>query len=229
MSTITYTAQREIPKTGYQVGALNAISAQASDNSFNSTDTGVLIDGLTAGQWLKVTGFDNDDNNGWFLVAQDATAYKILTPDAADTGGLGRDLIDEAGANILLVGYIRGAGQQYSLEFYSERVERSVKVKRTDQQPMGGGAPEVLLQRREVFYDVMVLGPNGELLTEEMMPQWREFLASVEGGESFTMDRYGSLASPDNPETVVMASTDYDEERVGSVRLYKIGFKVRVL
>jgi hypothetical protein len=133
---------------------------------------------------------------------------------------------------ISIVGYRRGLNQSYSLEFYSERVDRSVKVKRSAAQPMGGGAPEVLTYRRETFVDVTVLGPLGALLTETQILQWREFLASVEGGETFTFDRYGTVAAPVEPKSAMLESTDYSEERIagaGNAGLYKLSFQVRLL
>lgn len=128
--------------------------------------------------------------------------------------------------------YVRALGGSYTLEFYSEKVDRSVKVKRSMQQPIGGGAPEVLTYRRETFVDVTVLGPLGALLTEAQILQWREFLASVEGGETFTFDRYGTVAVPVEAKTAILASEDYTEERitgVGNAGLYKLSCQVRLL
>jgi len=94
---------------------------------------------------------------------------------------------------------------------------------------MGGGAPETLLYRRETFVDLTVIGPTGDGLTEAMMPQWREFLASVEGGETFTLDRYGTIAIPVEAKLAMLASEEYMEERVASMRIYKLSFQARLL
>lgn len=145
----------------------------------------------------------------------------------------GAALVTEAaGPTVTITGYKRGLGQSYNLEFYSERVDRSVQVKRSLQQPLGGGAPEVLTFRRETYVDLVVLGPLGALLTETQMLQWREFLASVEGGETFTFDRYGTIAAPVEAKTAMLASDDYTEERIagaGNAGLYKLSIRVRLL
>lgn len=142
----------------------------------------------------------------------------------------GRALVTEAAGPVVTIqGYKRGLGVDYNLEFYSEQVERSVQLKRSQQQPMGGGAPEVLFMRREEFFDVTVIGPLGDPLTEAEMPQWREFFASVEGGELFTLDRYGTLISPVEPRSAILSSESYAEARVASMRRYRLSFQVRVL
>ena len=42
-----------------------------------------------------------------------------------------------------------------------------------------------------------------------------EFLASVENGEGFTFDRYGTVASPDNPVACIMVSASYPTTETG--------------
>jgi hypothetical protein len=91
---------------------------------------------------------------------------------------------------------------------------------------------ETLTFGREVFIDVVALGPLGALITEAQMLQWREFLASVEGQETFTFDRYGTLAAPVEPRVAQLDSADYIEERiagVGNAGLYKLAFRVKLL
>lgn len=223
MGTITYTALREFEPTGY-VKSGTDISAAAADDSFNATST--VLTGLLNNEWILVSGFANAANNGWFQASANSTSTKI----AQDTT---TSLVTEAaGPVVSIVGYRRGLNQSYSLEFYSERVDRSVKVKRNEQQPMGGGAPEVLTYRRETFVDVTILGPLGALLTEVQILQYREFLASVEGGETFVFDRYGTVAVPVEPKTAILANADYSEDRIagaGNAGMYKLSFQVRLL
>ncbi len=45
-------------------------------------------------------------------------------------------------------------------------------------------------------WDVTVIVPNGQ---REL---WREFVASVAGGEEFTFDAFGTIAAPDDPLAV---------------------------
>jgi len=227
MSTITYAAKREIEPTGYSKTGTD-ISVDATDDSFNvvGSPSGTNLTGLLNNEWAKVSGFlVNDLNNGWFQSSADSTSSKI----AQDTT---TSLVTEAdGASVTIVGYKRGLGESYQLEFYSEVSDRSVKSERTVNQPMDNVAAEVVLYRQEVFIDLTVLGPEGALITEALMLQYREFLASVSGGEIFIFDRYGTIASPVEPKNAQLSSDDYKEERIagaGASGLYKLSFKVRL-
>jgi hypothetical protein len=135
----------------------------------------------------------------------------------------GRALVTAAaGPVVTLTGYKRGLGQSYSLEPQFEQAERSVKMKRNEVQPLADVPPEVLLHRRETHFEMLT-----DILTEAELPQWREFLASVAAGESFTLDRYGTLAAPVEARQAVLASDDYSEKRLGG-QLYRIAFSARV-
>ena len=126
---------------------------------------------------------------------------------------------------VTITGYKRGLEQSYSLEFKAEQVDRKVKVKRSTQQPIGGGAPETLLYRQEATVDVLT-----EVLSEaSQVPQFREFLASASAGEIFTFDRYGTIASPVDPRQAILESADYDEQRVMATLQQRISFTVRLL
>lgn len=85
------------------------------------------------------------------------------------------------------------------------------------------GTQEVLRYRGDVLYDVTV-----NEVPHATMPLWREFLESVDGGEQFTFDAYGTIASPDNAEFCVMDTNAYTEQRIQSTMIYNISFRVRV-
>lgn len=121
--------------------------------------------------------------------------------------------------------FARIPGQSYSLEFKAEKVDRSEDVKRSMQQPIGGGAPEVLNYRSEVYVDVLT-----EILDEAtQVPQVREFLASVQAGEVFIFDRYGTIAAPVDPRQAMLSSEKYAEQRVMTSLRQRIPFQVRLL
>src|SRR5678816_2434579 len=208
MAFISYTALREFEPTGFLVSS-NDISAAAADDSFNLIGSPApSFSGLLDNEWILVSGFTTAANNGWFQANGASTSTKI-TQDTSTS------LVNEGpGPVVSIIGYRRGLNQSYTLEFYSEKVDRSVNVKRSVKQPIGGGAPESLTYRRETFIDVTVLGPLGALITESQMLQWREFLASVEGGEIFTFDRYGTFALPVESKSAILDSDSYSEERV---------------
>lgn len=168
--------------------------------------------------------------NGTTIVASTGETWTINQSGTPAALLQGSPLVTAAaGPSVSIAGYKRGLGQNYNLEFYSGMIDRSVKVMRTSHQPLGGGAPETLLQRRETYVDVTVIGPNGDGIPEASMPQWREFLASVEGGEPFIYDRYGTIASPVEPKSAMLSSDGYQERRIDSIRSYTLAFQVRLL
>ena len=214
MSVFTYTALREIEPTGYSKAASD-ISVAAADDSFNQVAAGLL--GLLDNEWFLVAGYANAVNNGWFQANGNSTTTKI-TQDTTTS------LVTEAaGPAVTIVGYKRGLNQSYSLEIGATG-DRNAKVTRNVQQPMGGGAPEVLLHRRETLIQITT-----GYISEAQIAQWREFLASVEGGETFTLDLLGTVAAPDDPVSAMLASEEYTEMRVGDSSSYQLSFSVRLL
>jgi len=213
MSVFTYTALREIEPTGYSKAASD-ISVAAADDSFNQIAAGLL--GILDNEWFLVAGYANAANNGWFQANGNATTTKIMQDTTAA-------LVTEAvGPAVTIAGYKRGLNQSYSLEI-GVRSERSAKVNRNVQQPLGGGAPEVLLHRRDT-----VIAVTTGYISEAQIGQWREFLASVEGGETFTIDLLGTVAVPVDPLSAMLESEEYTEMRVGDSSSYQLSFSVRI-
>ena len=68
------------------------ISASATDNSFNSTSTD--FSSVEVGQWIKVDGFTNSENNGYFQVTSVSTNKLIVTAGT---------LVDEAAGNTITI------------------------------------------------------------------------------------------------------------------------------
>ena len=64
--------------------------------------------------------------------------------------------------------------------------------------------------------------------------QMREFIQSVFGSAEFTFDPHGTIASPDNPLTVVLVPGSNTYTRVGPTAqtaspTFKVAFKIRVV
>jgi len=215
MSVFSYTALREIEPTGYSKTGTD-ISVAAADDSFNQIAAGLL--GLLDDQWFLVAGYANAVNNGWFQANGNSTTTKI-TQDTTTS------LVTEAaGPSVTIVGYYRGLGESYNLETDSEQISRSVAVNRNVKKPLDGGAPEVLLHAREVFIDVRT-----GYIPEAQIKQWREFLASVEGGETLTFDAYGTVAVPVDPVSVILETADYSDARIRGALMYQLSLKLRLL
>jgi len=215
MSVFTYTALREFEPTGFNKTGVD-ISAAAGDDSFNATSTN--LSGVLDNQWVLVAGFANAANNGWFQANGNSTSAKITQDTTASL------VTEAAGPSVNIAAYYRGLGQSYNLEIGLERVDRSVKVRRNEQHPLGGGAPEVLTYSRG-----QLVGVRTDYITEAQIKQWREFLASVEGGETFTFDRYGTLAAPVDPRTAELADPDYSEDRLRGQMRYQLSLKIMIL
>lgn len=217
MGAITYTALRQFEPTGFSKTGTD-ISAAAGDDSFNATST--VLSGVLDNEWVLVSGFANAANNGWFQANGNSTSTKISQDTTTSL------VTEAAGPSVTIVGYKRGLNQSYSMDFGVEKADRRVKTMRSSHQPMGGGAPEVLNYRDEQYVDVAT-----SIVAEALLAQWREFLASVSGGESFSFDRYGTTASPIEAKTVMLASEDYIEQREGTAYpgRYRFSFQVRLL
>lgn len=217
MAAITYTATRELEATGYAKNGTD-ISVAGGDDSFNAVST--VLSGLLAGQWVNTAGFANAANNGWFHINVNSLAAKI-TQDTTTS------LVTElAGAAVTLTGYKRGYGQQYSMDFGVEQANRQFNDQKSVHQPIGGGQPETIFYRT----DKLVMVRTG-VIDEASLAQWREFMASVAGGETFTLDRYGSVASPVEAKVAIVDTKSYTEEREGVnyPGKYRIGFSARLL
>ena len=213
MARITYTAKREIePSTVAQIISAG-ISVASADDSFNAA---AGLSGLLNDEWILVSGFANAVNNGWFQLSANSTSTKISQDTTTAL------VTEAAGPSITIKGYKRGFNQQYNIDnFLVEQANRNVKIIKNVQRALGGGQPEVLTHRRDVMIDVTT-----GLILETNIKQWREFLASVEGGELFTFDRYGTIAVPVEPLQVYLADDGYTETRDSNLMRYRISFTV---
>lgn len=83
------------------------------------------------------------------------------------------------------------------------------------------GRQETTFHRRDTYYQL-----NINRLSASTLPPLRSFLHSVEKGETFTLDRYGSAAVPDDPVSVI-AEPGFTEQRSGFDDYYTVSMKVR--
>ena len=67
---------------------------------------------------------------------------------------------------------------------------------------------------------------TSDLITHANLAYWYEFLDSVDAGETFVLDPYGTVASPD---TLINVKLDGDpsEPRINSTMNYRVTFKAR--
>ena len=86
-----------------------------------------------------------------------------------------------------------------------------------------GGAVESILNRHERRYNCVSEHLEPDSIVDLQMI---EFLTSVENGETFTFDRNGTVAQPDNPVTCIMVSSQFPSEEVAKT-YHQYGFVIR--
>jgi hypothetical protein len=222
MTAITYVAKRNIHQTGVgfitqtDIGADTTGSPEVSvfnSNGSPSTDLSVF----TNGYWVYVTGFTNTENNGWHQI--EGTPSNVSLPIYEFYGAL---VTEAAGNEITIAEYYRGYNQSYNLETNSRIVTMpSDEGVRTESVSLNGQR-ETLFFRFSERYSV-----QSGILTAAEFGQWREFFASVMGGEAFTLDPYGTISAPDNPLTVYLNGNP-SYSRVGNAAEYIVNFTVDV-
>lgn len=86
------------------------------------------------------------------------------------------------------------------------------------------GKREVIRHREDVNWDI-----TATIIPEAQLELWYEFLSSVVSGETFQFDAFGTYASPNNLQTVILLSDGWSENPMSEVNDYfEIQFQLRV-
>jgi hypothetical protein len=107
------------------------------------------------------------------------------------------------------------------LDFSVSKIDRSTKPVVGSMTSLSGWQ-ETMRDRTDVFFAVLTL----PVLAADF-DDFQQFLDSVDGGELFTFDPYGTIAVPVDAQQCILASKGYKEKRV-SQRYLSVSFKVRV-
>lgn len=107
-------------------------------------------------------------------------------------------------------------------DFEVAKADRKTKTDRKDHIALGGAQASIKNRTDEQY----MIGTIPVL--EADFPDFRQFLDSVDAGEQFTLDPYGTLASPVLALNCVMVSKGYKEKRI-SERWLSTSFEVRVV
>ena len=99
------------------------------------------------------------------------------------------------------------ASSSYGFDVKLQHFEVSMEFPGTQHVSMSG-IVETILRRSTDLYLVTLVFPNS------LLDDVREFLYSVAGGETFQFDAEGSIATPDNPVDMVMASRTVPQIRI---------------
>lgn len=111
-------------------------------------------------------------------------------------------------------------GTEYSFDIELTRNQLIPRMDKTSPRSISGQRVTVL-RNVEVSYSIQTAPVNDPALIASM----REFLFSVAGGEQFTLDAMGSLATPDNPITVELQG-NFSENLVDISGYYTFSFQV---
>jgi len=110
----------------------------------------------------------------------------------------------------------------YSIEFDSLLLQPGFNGDSVAKRSIGGST-ETVFKRFDETWDFTASNQ-----AESLFNDWVEFFASVAGGESFTLDAYGSIATPDNVQTVIMVGQP-SIPRIGTSQAYHASFNARVI
>jgi len=113
---------------------------------------------------------------------------------------------------------------EYDLDFTASQLNRMNDTKRIQRMSLNG-TTETLRYTGLEYYQV-----TANEIHIDNIPYFREFLESVDGGETFVFDPYGTAASPDNPiSQCILESNSYTEARINTSSYFNISFRIRVL
>lgn len=115
------------------------------------------------------------------------------------------------------------AGTEYTIDVPMSAADRERKPNRTRHRSLSG-VSEHYVHHRDVLWHFTT-----EPLPAAEYAQVREFLASVDGGEAFTIDPYGTTASPDAPFAAELESEGHRDDRHGSANVFSASFSVRAI
>lgn len=111
-------------------------------------------------------------------------------------------------------------GTAYDLDLSLTAANRSESVESSNTVSLNGNQ-ETTFIRRDVSYSL-----NINRVYASTLPAVRNFLHSVEAGQIFELDRYGSASVPDDPVNVI-AQPGFTEQRNGVDDYYTITMNVR--
>lgn len=99
------------------------------------------------------------------------------------------------------------ANDPIDFDFDATAIDRSARSIKSSSRSLSGKT-ETLRDRTEVFWNITM-----KPLPEANIEDYRQFLDSVDGGETFTLDPYGTSAAPISPVACILESRSYTEKR----------------
>jgi len=119
------------------------------------------------------------------------------------------------------------ASVQYSMEVNVKQLDTRYATDRTRHTSIGGNVQTVFRSTAQLW--AINMGSFARTSGEGSMEQILEFFASVERGEEFAFDAYGTIASPDNVQTVILEDDSNVRNRLGNLERYDVPLTLRVV
>lgn len=113
-------------------------------------------------------------------------------------------------------------GLNYSFDFQPMQLDASTNTVANVSKSISGKVQHVI-EHRDKLIDVVT---DYYATSEAMFLNFREFLESVDEFETFTFDRYGTVASPVDPKQVELTQ-NYKSERLSVLETYRFVFSFR--
>ena len=115
-------------------------------------------------------------------------------------------------------------GVDYSIDFNARELSPKDDPKMTESVSISGRTQTTVEREEERF----MLQSDQLLVGSIAYANLLEFLKSVNQGEPFTFDAYGSVLSPDNPQPAKLVKS-FDRQRVGQSPEFIFSFQLRIL
>jgi len=114
------------------------------------------------------------------------------------------------------------AETQYQFEVKFQAFSTNIDQPKTQHVSIGG-AVETVLKRATDMHMITIIWPHEE------NEQLQEFIYSIAGGETFTIDPYGTIATPDDPIDVLSIDAQVSINRMqhGKEHWRSVSFNLR--
>ena len=118
-------------------------------------------------------------------------------------------------------------GESYSIDIKQMSPRPSGSTQQSNTETLSGKRRSIIHHDRREWEIATSLMHRTDGTNYLRRSEFEELMYATRGSESFTYDPYGSVASPDDPVTVVRISNDYDLQPEENTDLYRSGFRVR--
>lgn len=123
--------------------------------------------------------------------------------------------------------YYTQLGESYSLDIPQKTPRPSTSTQKNDTKTISGKMRSIIHHESNEWEIATSLIHRTDGTDFPRKSEFAELMYSTRGSEQFTYDPYGSVASPDDPLTVMRVSNQYDMEPEENTDLFRSGFRVR--